>query len=53
MVCPFKKNVTTITTHETDGTRTEKKTVTFGNCEEFNCPHYRGLRECGLMRGKA
>ena len=51
MVCPFKKNVTTITKHKADGTRTETKTVTFGECEEYNCPHYRSTRECSLMRG--
>lgn len=51
MVCPFKKNITTITKHEADGTRTETKTVTFGECDSYNCPHYRGARECGLNRG--
>ena len=52
MVCPFKKNVTTITKHEADGTRTETKTVTFGECERHNCPMYnRLLDKCNLMRG--
>lgn len=52
MVCPFKKNVTTITKHEADGTRTETKTVTFGKCDEYDCPYYRNRIECTFMRGK-
>ena len=53
MVCPFKKNITTITKYnKEDGTRTETKTVTFGECESYNCPHYRGAQECRLGRGK-
>ena len=51
MVCPFKKNITTETKHQVDGTRIETKTVSFGKCEEYNCPHYRSMRECGLGRG--
>lgn len=53
MVCPFKKNITTITKHDADGTRTETKTITFGQCEEYKCPHYGGVRECSFMQGKS
>ena len=52
MICSFKKNTTTITKHEADGTRTETKTIAFGECEKYNCPMYNGLLEkCNLMRG--
>ena len=51
MICPFKKNTTTITKHEADDTRTETKTVTFGECERHKCPMYNILDKCNLMRG--
>lgn len=51
MVCPFKKNITTTTKHEADGTRTETKTVTFGTCELHCCPYYESIKKCTLMRG--
>ena len=52
MVCPFKKNTTTVTKHEADGTRTETKTITFGECESYYCPYYDSMQKCTLMRGK-
>ena len=51
MICPFKKNITIETKHRADGTRIENRTVSFGKCEEYECPHYLGIRECGLARG--
>lgn len=52
MVCPFKKEIVKKYEYTYSGTISKEIiTTTFGECEEYNCPHYRSVRECGLMRG--
>lgn len=53
MVCPFKRK--TVKSYEytySGNISKEITTTTFEDCDEHNCPHYRGMRECGLGRGK-
>lgn len=52
MVCPFKKETVKNYEYTPSGKPSrEVTTTTFGECEEYNCPQYGGLRECKLARG--